>query len=148
MGVLKGESSAEIDAPIDEVYAICEDVPTAGEWQGGYRRLTALETDDEGRATLVEVVADGKVKDLTSHQLFSYDPPRAVRWEQVKGDMKRVTGAWTLEDIGGGRTRATFSLEADPGRMLGMAIRGPVEAALRALLVNGRANELKKRAES
>ena len=148
MGKLQGESTAEIDAPIDEVYAICEDVPTAADWQGGYRRLTALESDEQGRATLVEVVADGKVKDLTSHQRFSYDPPHAVRWEQVKGDMKTVKGSWTLEDLGDGRTRATFALDADPGRVLGLAIRGPVELALRAMLVNPRAGELKTRAEA
>ncbi len=56
-------------------------------------------------------------------------------------------GSWTLEDLGDGRTKATFALEADPGRVLGMAIRGPVEMALRALLVNSRAGELKARVE-
>lgn len=147
MAKLTGESTSEINAPIDEVWAVVEDVPAAATWQGGYRRMTALETDDQGRATLVEVVADGKVKDLTSHQRFSYDGPARLSWEQVKGDMKSVSGSWTLEDLGDGRTKATFALEADPGRVLGMAIRGPVEMALRALLVNSRAGELKKRVE-
>ncbi|MBO9533407.1 MAG: SRPBCC family protein [Solirubrobacteraceae bacterium] len=148
MAKLTGESTTEIDAPIDEVWAIIEDVPTAPEWQGGYRRMTAIETDAEGRATLVEVVVDGKVKDLASHQRFTYAGPTSLKWEQTKGDMKSVTGSWTLEDLGDGRTKATFALEADPGRVLGMAIRGPVEMALRALLVNPRAGELKKRAEA
>lgn len=147
MGKISGESSIEIDAAIDDVYAVCADVASSADWQGGYRRLTPLETDQEGRATLVEVVADGKVKDLTSHQRFSYDPPCAVRWEQVKGDLKSVSGAWELEDLGGRRTRATFRLEADPGRVLGMAIRGPVESALRGMLVDPRAGELKQRVE-
>lgn len=147
MAKLTGESTSEINAPIDEVWAVIEDVPAAATWQGGYRRMTALETDAQGRATLVEVVADGKVKDLASHQRFSYDGPTRLSWEQVKGDMKSVTGSWTLEDLGGGRTKATFALEADPGRVLGMAIRGPVEMALRAILVNPRADELKKRVE-
>jgi ribosome-associated toxin RatA of RatAB toxin-antitoxin module len=147
MAKLTGESTSEINAPIDEVWAVVEDVPAAADWQGGYRRMTALESDDQGRATLVEVVADGKVKDLASHQRFTYDGPTRLSWEQVKGDMKSVTGSWTLEDLGDGRTRATFALEADPGRVLGMAIRGPVEMALRALLVNSRAGELKKRVE-
>lgn len=147
MAKLTGESTSEINAPIDEVWAVIEDVPSAADWQGGYRRMTALETDGEGRATLVEVVADGKVKDLASHQRFTYEGPTTLRWEQVKGDMKSVSGSWTLEDLGDGRTRATFALEADPGRVLGMAIRGPVEMALRAILVNPRADELKKRVE-
>ena len=61
--------------------------------------------------------------------------------------MKSVDGAWELEDLGGDRTRATFVLEADPGRVLGLVIRGPVEAATRAIFVNGRPGELKRRVE-
>lgn len=148
MAKLTGESTTEIDAPIDAVWAIIEDVPSAPEWQGGYRRMSALETDAQGRATLVEVVVDGKVKDLASNQRFTYSAPTTLSWEQTKGDMKSVVGSWTLVDLGDGRTKATFALEVDPGRVLGMAIRGPVEAGLRALLVNARAGELKKRAEA
>jgi uncharacterized protein YndB with AHSA1/START domain len=147
MAKLTGESTTEIDAPIETVWAVIEDVVSAPEWQGGYRRMTALETDAEGHATLIEVVVDGKVKDLASNQRFSYDGPTTLRWEQTKGDLKSVTGSWTLEDLGGDRTRATFALDVDPGRVLGMAIRGPVEMALRAMLVNPRAGELKKRVE-
>lgn len=143
MGKLSGESTTEIDAPIDAVWAAIADVTQAPQWQGGMKGLTALETDAEGRATLAEVVADGKVKDLKSHQRFSYQEPTRLSWSQEKGDMKSVDGAWELEDLGGDRTKATFRLEADPGRVLGMTIRGPVEAALRAMLVNPRADELK-----
>ena len=147
MGKLSGESSVEIDAPIQVVWDAIEDVLQAPDWQGGMKGMKPLETDDQGRATLVDVAADGKVKDITSRQRFTYDEPTSLRWSQEKGDMKSLDGAWKLQDLGGDRTQATFSLEADPGRVLGMAIRGPVEMALRALLVNPRANELKKRVE-
>ena len=52
------------------------------------------------------------------------------------------------EDLGEGRTRATYTLDSDPGRVLGMLIRGPIEAAIRAMLVNARPGELKGRVES
>ena len=78
---------------------------------------------------------------------FSYDPPQRLSWTQVKGDLKSVEGAWILEDLGDGRTRATYDLDSDPGRVLGMVIRGPVEAAVRAMLVNARPGELKARVE-
>jgi hypothetical protein len=58
-----------------------------------------------------------------------------------------VEGAWILEDLGGGRTKATYELDSDPGRVLGMLIRGPVESAVRSMLVNARPGELKKRVE-
>ena len=43
--------------------------------------------------------------------------------------------------------RATCTLDGDPGRMLGMLIRGPVESAIRGMLVDGRPGELKARVE-
>jgi hypothetical protein len=52
-----------------------------------------------------------------------------------------------LEELGDGRTKATYELDSDPGRVLGMLIRGPVEAATRSMLVNARPGELKQRVE-
>jgi ribosome-associated toxin RatA of RatAB toxin-antitoxin module len=142
-----GAATAEIDASLEEVWAIVEDVLSAPDWQGGLDRVTALEHDDQGRATLVETENDIKVRKVKAHVRFRYEGPNRLSWTQVKGDMKSVEGAWELEDLGGARTRATYRLDVDPGRMLGMIIRGPVEAATRAIFVNGRPGELKRRVE-
>jgi carbon monoxide dehydrogenase subunit G len=142
-----GTASAEIDAPIDEVWAVVEDVLTAPEWQGGLVGVTALERDAEGRPTLVESVSDIKVRQVKTQVRFSYEPPTRLSWIQEKGDLKSVEGSWVLEDLGAGQTRATYTLDGDPGRVLGMIIRGPVEAAARAMLVNARPGELKARVE-
>lgn len=142
-----GEASAEIDAPLDRVWAEVEDVLAAPEWQGGLVAVTALEHDAEGRPTLVETESDIKVRHVKTQVRFGYEPPRRLTWTQEKGDLKSVEGSWTLEDLGEGRTRATYKLDGDPGRMLGMVIRGPVEAAARAVLVNARPGELKARVE-
>ena len=114
MGNLGGSSTAEIDAPIDEVWAIVEDVTSAPDWQGGLIAVTALEKDDEGRATLVESKSDIKVRHVTTKVRFSYAGPEELSWKQEKGDLKSVEGSWKLEDLGDGRTRATYSLDADP----------------------------------
>jgi carbon monoxide dehydrogenase subunit G len=147
MAHMGGTASAEIDAPLDEVWAIVEDVITAPDWQGGLDGMTALEHDAEGRPTLVETENDIKVRKIKAKVRFAYDGPTKLSWKQEKGDLKSVEGAWTLEDLGGGRTRATYTLDADPGRVLGMVIRGPVESAVRAMMVNARPGELKTRAE-
>src|SRR3954453_14475976 len=147
MARMGGSASEEIDAPLDEGWAVVEEVPSAPDWQDGLVSMTALETDGEGHATVVEVENDIKVRTVKSQVRFRYEAPDRLSWEQVKGDLKAVEGAWTLEDLGGGRTRATYSLDADPGRMLGMLIRGPVEAGVLAVLVNGGPGELKKRVE-
>jgi ribosome-associated toxin RatA of RatAB toxin-antitoxin module len=147
MAHLGGSASAEIEAPLEAVWAVVEDVLTAPHWQGGLDAMTALEHDEQGRATLVETENDIKIRRVTARVRFDYDGPRRLGWTQEKGDMKSLVGAWTLEDLGGGRTRATFELDADPGRVLGMLIRGPVEAATRAIFVSGRPGELKRRVE-
>jgi carbon monoxide dehydrogenase subunit G len=147
MAHLGGSSSAEIDAPLEEIWAIVEDVMSAPDWQGGLDGMTALEHDSDGRPTLVETENDIKVRRIKAHVRFSYEGPTRLSWRQEKGDMKSVEGAWELEDLGEGRTQATYVLDADPGRVLGLIIRGPVEAATRAIFVNGRPGELKRRAE-
>jgi carbon monoxide dehydrogenase subunit G len=147
MGHLGGSASAEIDAPIEQVWALIEDVETAPEWQGGLDASTALERDDAGRATLVETETDIKLRRIKARVRFRYEGPARLAWTQEQGEMKSVEGSWELEDLGGGRTRATFNLDADPGRILGMLIRGPVEAATRAIFVNGRPGELKRLVE-
>ena len=143
-----GSASAEIDAPIDAVWAAVEDVLTAPEWQAGLVAMTALERDEEGRPTLVEAVSDVKVKHVTSRVRFAYDAPTRLSWRQEQGDLKSVVGSWTLDDLGGGRTRATYTIDADPGRVLGMLVRGPVEVVVRSVLVSGRPDELKALVEA
>ena len=146
MAHMGGCASADIDAPLEEVWAVIEDVLSAPDWQGGLVAMKALETDDEGRATLVETENDIKVRHVKTQVRFSYDGPTRLSWEQVKGDMKSVEGSWTLEDLGDGRTRATYTLDSDPGRMLGMVLK-PVEGVVRGMLVNSRPDELKAAVE-
>lgn len=147
MANLGGHASVEIDAPIEAVWAVVQDVLIAPEWQGGLDAMSALERDESGRATLVETENDIKVRRVKARVRFRYAPPARLEWTQEKGDLKSVEGAWELEDLGDSRTRATYRLDADPGRVLGLVIRGPVEAATRAMFVNGRPGELKRRVE-
>jgi uncharacterized membrane protein len=148
MANLTGSSTAEIDAPIEHVWELVEDVEAAPGWQGGLKSVRAIERDGDGRAVLCESESDAKVRAVKSVVRFSYSGPTELRWTQEKGDMKSVDGSWKLEDLGGDRTRATYALEVDLGRMLGMVIRGPVVGLLRAQLVGARAGELKKHAEA
>jgi hypothetical protein len=148
MGTIRGAASADIDAPIEAVYAVCADQATAPKWQDGLQELRILERDAEGRALIGETINDAKVRQVRSRVRFSYDEPRLVAWTQVDGDPKSVEGAWELEDLADGRTRATYRLEVDPGRILGMLIRGPVESRLRQIMVEARPDELRRRIES
>lgn len=148
MGKLVAERTVEIDAPLERCYEIIADVPSTPEWQQSMISCEVLETDSQGRAALVEITSDAKVKHVKSRLRFTYDEPNGMTWVQEKGDMKSLDGRWELEDLGGGRTRATYGLEGDPGRMLGMLLRGPVEGKVKDFLTKDSAEGLKARAEA
>jgi ribosome-associated toxin RatA of RatAB toxin-antitoxin module len=148
MANIRGERTVEIDAPLQRCYDIAADLDHAPEWQESLKDVEVLERDGEGRAALVETESDAKVKTVRTRLRFRYDPPGRIDWVQERGDVKSLHGWWTLEDLGEGRTRATYGLDADPGRMLGLLLRGPVEGTVRDFLLGGAAEGLKNRAES
>jgi uncharacterized membrane protein len=148
MGNITGERSVEIDAPIQRVFDIAADIENAPAWQGSLKDVEVLERDGDGRPSLVDTVNDAKVKTVKNKLSFTYNSPAEIRWRQEKGDVKSLVGWWKLEDLGGDRTRATYALEVDPGRMLGMLIRGPVEGQVRDFLLGNAADGLKRTAES
>ena len=147
MGKIVGSSTAEIAAPIERVWALIEDVDRAPEWQGGLNALRGVQRDDQGRAVLCESESDARIRTVKSTVRFTYDPPTSLTWRQEKGELKAVDGSWSLQDVGEGRTRATYHLEIDLGRVLGMVIRGPLVDVLRSMLVGARAGELKRAIE-
>ena len=79
MAHLRGGASAEIDAPLEEVWALVEDVMTAPEWQGGLDRMIALEHDADGRPTLVETENDVMVRRIKACSASAMRGRRACR---------------------------------------------------------------------
>jgi carbon monoxide dehydrogenase subunit G len=148
MAPMTGSSTAEIHAPLDQVWALVEDVERAPDWQGGLKSMHVIDRDDEGRAIRCEAETDAKVRTVKSVVHFTYAGPTQLTWTQEKGDLKAVEGSWELEDLGGDRTRATYSIEVDLGRKLGMLVRGPIVDVLRQMLAGARAGELKKAIEN
>jgi carbon monoxide dehydrogenase subunit G len=143
MGHLGGSASVEIDAPLVEVWAVVQDVMAAPQWQCGLDAVTvtALERD----ADVIDSEVDIKVGRVKSRVRIRCEGPARLSWMQEKGDMRSVEAVWELEDLGNGRTRVSYRFDADPGRVLGLVIRGPVLPATRAIFVNGRRGELRRR---
>jgi ribosome-associated toxin RatA of RatAB toxin-antitoxin module len=144
--VISGSSSVEIAAPLERCWEVVEDVPSAPDWQGGLVQMEVLERDGQGRAVECEAVSDAKLRKVRTRVQFSYDAPRRLSWTMIDGDLDSLEGSWRLEDLGGGRTRATYEVAVDPGP-IGLLARGPLERAARAILVNPRAKELARRVE-
>ena len=143
MGTIHGSAGAEIEAPIDAVYAIAADVEGSPRWQPEIKVAECLERDGEEQA-LVHMETDAKVRTLGAEMRFSYERPSRISWTQEDGDLKSVEGSWEFEDLGDGRTGVTYSLEVDLGRMLGMVIRGPLVGVLRGQLVDSMPEKLKR----
>jgi uncharacterized membrane protein len=148
MATLEASWTVEIDAPRERCYEIAADVEGSPEWQGTLEEVEVLERDEQGRALVVETLSDAMVKKVRSWLRFSYDPPGGLSWEQEKGETKWLTGSWVFEELDGGHTRATYGLQTDPGRVLGLLLRGPIEGKVKELLTKSAAEGLKQHVES
>jgi uncharacterized membrane protein len=146
--MITGDRTVEIDAPIQRCFDIAADIEHAPKWQGSLRDVEIRSKGADGRAEVVETESDAKVKNVKSRLRFSYTEPTRIEWVQEKGETKSLRGWWDLEDLGGDRTRATYALEVDPGRILGMLLRGPMQGIVMDFLLGGAAEGLKGEAES
>jgi uncharacterized membrane protein len=146
--MITGDRTVEIDAPIQRCFDIAADIEHSPKWQGSLKDVEVLSKDADGRAEVVETESDAKVKTVKARLRFSYSEPTRIDWVQEKGEVKSLRGWWDLEDLGGDRTRATYALEVDPGRMLGLLLRGPTEGVVKNFLLGGAADGLKREAEA
>jgi uncharacterized membrane protein len=147
MGTLEAEWSVEIDAPRERCYEIAADIEAAPRWQGTLEEVEILERDGAGKALVVRTVSDAMVKKVGSRLRFSYEPPDRISWEQEEGETKWLTGSWEFSALDANRTRAVYALRTDPGRILGLLLRGPVEGKVKELLTKSAAEGLKGQAE-
>jgi ribosome-associated toxin RatA of RatAB toxin-antitoxin module len=147
MTKVSGSASADIDAPIDTVWAIVQDVDRWPEWQGTLGALRALDHDGEQRATVCQIQLDAKVKQIAMKLRCEYQAPTRMSFQRQSGDLDSLAGSWQLEDLGDDRTRATYELVVNPGRILNFLLNDATTQQLRQTLVDVRPGELKNRAE-
>jgi uncharacterized membrane protein len=148
VGELEASWTVEIAAPRERCFEIAADIEGAPKWQGTLEKVDVIERDAEKRPRIVETVSDAMVKKATAILRFDYERPTGISWEQEKGDVKWLLGSWEFEELGPDRTRATYALRADPGRVMGMLLRGPVQGKVKEALTRSAAEGLKKEAES
>lgn len=142
MGRLGGSAETEIAATAQTVYVVAADGEGSPRWQSEIEVAECLERDSEGNQLLVRMETETPVKRLVSVLRYDYREPDRISWVQEEGDLKAVEGSWEFEDLGG-RTMATYTLEVDPGRIIGMALRGPVVGLLRGRMVDTMPGKLK-----
>jgi carbon monoxide dehydrogenase subunit G len=148
MAKLSDSANTDIDAPIDAVWSIVQDVAGWPGWQATLGSLDIVEQDGDGRAALCAVEFDAKVTKIKMKLACTYSAPAQMMFERVSGDLSALSGSWRLEDLGAGRTKATYQLDVNPGGVLNFFLNDERIGKLRETLVDVRPGELKARAEA
>lgn len=147
MGTIEASHTVEIEAGLERVFEVAAEIEACDEWTPSVLSVEVLEKHPDGLAKLVEMENDAVVKKSRTILRYDYDRPAGISWEQEEGETKWLRGSWELSALDGERTRAVYSLAADPGRMLGLLLRGPVEGKVKEFLTRGAAEGLKEQVE-
>ena len=136
--------SVVIEAEPAACFAEITDYETFPEWQAAVKEVAVLSRDRQGRGEDVRFHIDAKVRQVSYTLRYSYDPPNAISWEYVDGDVKSVDGEYLFEDQGDGTTRATYELDIDPGVWL----PGRIKKMLTDQVMKRSVEDLKRRVET
>jgi ribosome-associated toxin RatA of RatAB toxin-antitoxin module len=121
----------EVRATPEDCFRVLTDYEHMPQWQSRICHCRVLETDEQGRGTVVEYAIDAKLRVVRYRLRHSYDEPTAIGSEYLGGDFREFTGQYRFAEHDG-RTAVSFSLKIDPGfkvpgpvvRMLGPTVMG------------------------
>lgn len=137
-------SDIEVEADSAGILGVLCDFESYPEWARSVKEARIVEHDAEGRAAKVEFrVAPGPLPEVRYVLRYSYEPD-GISWDYVEGDLKDVRGSYALEETDG-RTRVTYHLAIDPGRL---PLPGFVKARAAREITRVALKELKRRVET
>ena len=133
--------SIVIDAPLDKVFATISDYEHYPEFLSECKEVKT--SGRKGNQVDVHYKVD-VMKTIRYTLRMNEAPPNKVAWTFVEGEfMKDNQGSWLLEDAGGGKTKATYTVEMKLGALVPSSIvKALVETSLPKML-----ESFKKRAE-
>ena len=144
MGLNWAEHSVEIGAPIATCFEAITDYETFPKWQGAVVDTEVLDWDKKGRGKRVRLFVDAKVRKVDYTLDYRYEEPERIEWDFVEGNgINDADGHYLFEDLGGGRTRATYKL----GLEVGIPLPGPVARRAHKSTLKGTVDDLKREAE-
>jgi uncharacterized protein YndB with AHSA1/START domain len=144
MGLNWAEHTVEIQAPIETCFAAITDYETFPKWQGAVVDTEVLDWDKQGRGKRVRLFIDAKVRKVDYTLDYRYEEPERIEWDFVEGNgIDGADGHYLFEDLGGGRTRATYKL----GLEVGIPLPGPVARRAHKSTLKGSVDDLKREAE-
>jgi ribosome-associated toxin RatA of RatAB toxin-antitoxin module len=136
------EQTIIIDAPIQVVYDVIVDYEKYPEFLAEITQVKVLKRN--GHVVDAEYTAS-MIKTVSYSLRLTGTPPTTVRWSLLKASfMKTNDGGWALEDLGDGRTKATYGLEVRVSRL----VPGKIVDKLTVTTLPATLEAFKKRAES
>ena len=140
---MDGGSWADINAPIDTVFAIVADIELLPQWHSDVELAECLERDPAGRVQVLRLVLETMIRRTEVSLRLSYVEPTIVSWTMEEGNVQGFEGSWTLLARPKGVTRASYAVSIDFGRKLGFLLRGPGARALGDAAVSSLPRKLK-----
>jgi uncharacterized protein YndB with AHSA1/START domain len=143
-GLNWAEHTIEIDAPIETCFEAIVDYESFPEWQRAVVDTEVLDRHQDGLGKRVNLVVDAKVRKVDYTLDYRYQRPTLIEWDFVEGNgINDADGTYAFEDLGGGRTRATYRF----GLEVGIPLPGPVARRAHKQTLKGSVEDLKTEAE-
>jgi len=134
--------SIVINAPMERVFSVIADYAKYPEFLPEVKSIRT----SKRQGTDVDVHYEVEVLKKIRYTLrLREEPPNRISWTFVEGELMRDNhGQWTLESVGEGKTRATYSIEMKLGPLVPKSIVNVlVDSSLPKML-----EAFKKRSES
>jgi len=142
----QAKEQIRINATVDRCFATLVDFGAYPEWAGDLKEVSVIDSDAEGRATIVEFRAAAMGRSTTYRLRYDYtEAPHRLGWELVEGDLPReLDGAYVLVAAdGGASTDVIYELAID----LVYPIPGFVKRRAEGRIIKTALGELKARVE-
>src|SRR3954453_11299448 len=143
--VLEGRRTADLPVAAADAYAVVADVEAYPTWQSLVDHVDVREADRQRRPLVVATAMDAKVKVLRLVLRYAYEPATRVSFALQDGDVKDLRGSWVVAPLGDDACRVTYHVAVDPGIRLGLLVRGGAADRLRAKIVDGTLEDLRRR---
>lgn len=139
----EASQTVEIDAPMQTVYEVITNYAAYPDFLDQVGTVTVADASDAG--ALVTYSVEVLKKRVHYTLAMKHEGPDKVSWSLHDSNvMKKSDGAWLLEAIGEGRTKATYSVDVKPRGF----VPGPIVKALTGRALPATVDAFKRRAEA
>lgn len=127
-----------IEASRETIFDIIVDLEAYPDWVDGMLETEILSSDEHDRPIRARFRIDARIAEIEYTLEYTYDEPN-LSWTLVEGEMiSQLDGSYELNDLGDGRTRVRYSIEADvdmpvPGFLKKRAARTILDQGLTGL---------------